>query len=127
MKVNDIYSTSVMLVTGAKDESEYKDIAVPLFNLVLSKCFNENNHLRRFKEKDALKEIPTVGSLNDEIPYEDEFATALKYGLAAELHIADADMDDGKHSIYLQMFANEVNKWAMKAVEESVVDVYAEY
>lgn len=127
MKVNDIYSTSVMLVTGAKDESEYKDIAVPLFNLVLSKCFNENNHLRRFKEKDELKEIPIVARLDDEVPYEDEFAAALKYGLAAELHIADADMDDGKHSIYLQMFANEVNKWAMKAIEESVVDVYAKY
>lgn len=127
MTVKEIYSTSVVLVTGAKDESEYKEIAVPLFNLVMSKCFNENNHLRLFKGKDALKEIPVVNSLEDEVVYEDEFASALKYGLAAELLIADADMDEGKHSIYMQMFANEVDKWASKAIEESVVDVYAEY
>lgn len=126
MTVNDIYKTSAVLATGATDVSEYSEIAVPLFNLVLGRCFNENNHLRTVKSKEVLKEVPQVEKLEDELPYEAEFATALRYGLAAEILIADSDMDEGKHSIYMQLFASEVNRLAMKAVEESVVDVYAE-
>lgn len=127
MTVNDIYKTSVVLTTGANDTSEYKEVAIPLFNLCLGRCFAENNQLRTVKGKEILKEIPQVASLDDDLPYEAEFATALRYGLAAEILIADSDMDEGKHSIYMQLFASEVNRLGMRAVEESVVDVYAEY
>ena len=127
MTVKDIYAASVVLRTGATDTSEYKEVAVTLFNMCLGRCFDENNHLRQIKEKEKLKEIPFVSQLEDGMPYETELATALKYGLAAEMLIADSDMDEGKHSIYMQMFASEINKLAMKAIEESVVDVYAEY
>lgn len=127
MTVNDIYKTSVVLATGTNDTGEYSEVAVALFNLCLGRCFKENNHLRTVKNKDVLKTAPQVNTLEEEMPYEEEFATALKYGLAAEILIADSDMDEGKHSIYMQIFSNEVNKLGMKAVEESVVDVYAEY
>ena len=127
MTVKDIYSASVVLATGANEADEYKEVAVTLFNMCIGKCFNENNHIRQINKKEKLEKVPFVGSLDDEMPYEDEFITALKYGLAAEIMIADGDMDEGKHSIYMQMFTSEVNKLGMQAVEESVVDVYAEY
>ena len=127
MTVNDIYTASVVLATGANEADEYEEVAVTLFNMCIGKCFDENNHIRQLNSKEKLKTVPFVKNLSDQMPYEDEFATALKYGLAAEILIADADMDEGKHSIYMQIFTSEVNKLAKKAVEESVVDVYAEY
>lgn len=125
MKVKDIYKASVMLVTAAADMEEYQEIALDMFNICLGRCFQENNHLREYKGKSKLENIPQVSSLDEDMPYEDEFATGLKYGLAAEIMIADADMDEGKHSAYMQLFTTEVNKWASKGIEESVEDVYA--
>ena len=127
MTVKEIYEASTVLATGANEAAEYEEIAVTLFNLCLGKIFNENNHIRQINKKEKLTKVPFVQNLSDEMPYEDEFITALKYGLAAEIMIADGDMDEGKHSIYMQMFTSEVNKLGMLAVEESVVDVYAEY
>ena len=127
MTVKDIFNTSVVLVTGESEAPEYEGVAVPLFNLCLGRCFKENNHLRMVKGKEKLDKPVYVKSLDEEVPYEEEFFTGLTYGLAAEIMTADSDMDEGKHSIYMQIFTDEVNKWGHVAIEESVVDVYAEY
>ena len=124
MTVKDIYKTSVILATGVNEPDEYKEIAVEMFNLCLGRCFKENNHLRTVKGKEKLKEPVQVKSLDEDLPYEIELATGLKYGLAAEIMTADSEIDEGRHTIYMQQFTDEVNKWGHIAVEESVVDVY---
>ena len=124
MTVKDIYKTSVILATGVNEPDEYKEIAVEMFNLCLGRCFKENNHLRTVKGKGKLKEPVQVKSLDEDLPYEIELATGLKYGLAAEIMTADSEIDEGRHTIYMQQFTDEVNKWGHIAVEESVVDVY---
>jgi len=112
---------------GSTDTMEYEEFAVTAFNMLMGDCFNENNHLRLIAGKEKLKTAPRIEKLTDALPCEEQLWAALPYGWAAKLLIASDDMDEGKHTIYLQMFNNSLNSLCNKAVEESVVDAYAEY
>ena len=124
--INRIFKETVHLC-GSTDNDEYMEFAVTTFNMLMADCFNENNHLRQINGKEKLKIPPRIENLDDELPCEEELRAILPYGWAAKLLIAFDDMDEGKHSIYLQMFNNNLQGICNKAVEESVVDVYAEY
>lgn len=124
--IEELFKETVHLC-GSTDMDEYMDFSITTFNMLMVDCFNENNHMRLINGKEKLNTAPRIENLSEQLPCEEQLRAALPYGWAAKLLIASDDMDEGKHTIYLQMFNNSLASLTNKAVEESVEDVYAEY
>ena len=107
MKVSEFLNRSLSLTMTSKDESEeYKEFAVDIFNILLGECFANNNQMREHKGKEKLSSVPVVNGLDEECPYEEEYNTALIYGMAGKLLIADSNLKLGP--VYQARYEDEL-------------------
>ena len=73
---------------------------VPHINVLIAELFAENNHLRRFKDKDVLYDIPVITDLDEKLFYENEMLyNVMPKGLAARFL---QDEDDRSRYTMLQ-------------------------
>ena len=89
---------------------------------ILPELLETENGLRRAAGREELEQAPLLGSLEEQIPYDERLLRgALPYGLAAKLVYDDGDM--GKVGYFQQLYVNAVNSFA-QLIPEQVVDVY---
>ena len=85
MKVKEIYENALALnISRMEEEEDMEFFAIKLFNILLAETRAYNNQMRIYKGKKPLDAVK-VTSLEDEMPYEDEFYAPLSYGLASKL------------------------------------------
>lgn len=93
-------------MTSREESEEYKAFAVDIFNILLGECFEYNNQMREHKGKEKLISVPVVNALTEESPYEEEYNTALVYGMAGKLLIADSNLKLGP--VYQARYEDEL-------------------
>ncbi len=91
MTVNDIYTAALALLGEfPEQDSESVTVMISLLNTLIADCFDINNTIRIYKEKEKLDDIPFIESLDDEVVYEPELCRdGLVYGLASLLILED--------------------------------------
>ncbi len=91
MTVNDIYTAALALLGEfPEQDSESVTVMISLLNTLIADCFDINNTIRIYKEKEKLDDIPFIESLDDEVVYETELCRdGLVYGLASLLILED--------------------------------------
>ena len=86
------------------DRENREDFAKEMIDLVLAELWDINNRLRLSNGVPALEEIPSVGSFEDEIPYENEIVRRdLILGLVCRL--AADEEDRSLHNFYSAEYA----------------------
>lgn len=114
-------NTLALLIVPERDAADYKSVAVPMINVVLSELFAVNNTVRIARGKPELSEIPTIASLSDEADIEPYVVyKAMLYGVASRL-IADDDLQRAVyfHNLYAAGAAD-----CCRAVNSGIIDVY---
>lgn len=107
MTIEQIYEGALALSLSKISENlDTKDFVLPIFNILMGECAACNNAIRKSKglEKQKLTEVK---AFSEENPMEAELDTALKYGLAAKILIADYDFELG--NVYYQRYIDEVS------------------
>lgn len=90
------------------DTAGYLELAPEFINLVLAETFEVNNRLMLAKGGAELDAIPSVSTLDEEIPYDEALSRlALPLGLVCRLY-ADED-NNAMLSLYKQEYALAVN------------------
>ena len=110
MTVNDLFLNALPIFaeTDASD-SDYQALAIPHTNMCLAETFEVNNRMRMRAGLDPFTKIPSVSSMDDEIPYEEKLVRlALPYGLAEKLYFDEEN--DGRLSMFKQEYANRVEQ-----------------
>ena len=123
MTANEVHEAALaLLFENRATAGDYNTFALPLFNLLLPELLETENGLRRAAGREELEQAPLLGSLEEQIPYDERLLRgALPYGLAAKLVYDDGDM--GKVGYFPQLYVNAVNSFA-QLIPEQVVDVY---
>ncbi|MEG1050183.1 MAG: hypothetical protein RSE24_06545, partial [Oscillospiraceae bacterium] len=121
MTYKDLLLGAVILC-GTPDLDDYAEYISAVLHLQMEELFKKNNFLRQHKGVEALSKVPDTLDITANFAYEDELSPAFKYGLASKLIMADRDMDEGLHGIYLNMYNDSLSA-AMPLVEEGVVNV----
>ena len=79
-------SALALMYCNEEDSGEYAGMALPVLNLLIAETFAINNSLREAAGLDPLVSIPSINSLNDEIPCQERILRiVLPYGLAGAL------------------------------------------
>lgn len=111
-----------LLGTTSTLSPDYSQYALPLINLLIAETFDVNNTIRLYKQKEELAEIPSISTLEDTMPTEEELnRSAFIYGLCSKLLLNDDDM--ARVSYFQNMCASEIDA-AVKGVPRGVIDVY---
>ena len=111
MTANELFQAASALYgeTDTTDEDN-RALAVPQINMLLAETHEVNNRMREQAGKEVLKDIPSIATLDEEIPYETKLVRlALPYGLAAMLYFGEED-NDGRLSMFKQEYAERVNQ-----------------
>ena len=92
MLIKEIYENALALnIARMDDDEELEFFGIKLFNILLHETKACNNCIRIHKGLEKLEEVPTVISLSDEMPYEEELYAPLSYGLASKLMAAQEE------------------------------------
>lgn len=114
---NLFYSALALL---QEDAERYEEYYLSVLNTLLSETYEINQHLRRSKGLNVLKDIPVLDMDGDEIPYEEELVrSALPYGLASRISLDDNDVSKCQflHNVYA-ININALNKGYATAVAD---------
>lgn len=121
MTIEEIYQLSLAFINASRDDNYYKQMVIPLINVIAVECFNKNNLLRIDSGKPALQAIPIIKKITDSLDYEEILEMAvIPYGLAGGLIIFD---NPSMATMYKNKYVYELNT-TTKAVFTSVDDYY---
>ena len=123
MTGREIYENALALLF--EDEAtagDYNTFALPLLNMLLPELLGVNNQLRIVRGKMPIQEAPSLESLEDTLPYEEELCrSALPFGLACRLVYDDNDLQ--KVAYFNAAYVNAVNALSQTQAQP-VEDVY---
>jgi len=109
MTLNEAYQVALSLddTTTTQDDSLRPHI-VNWTNLFLVETFRNENAIREYYGRPLLKAMPSVSSMTDSVPYDDELVrSGLPFFLASQ--VAKTDADNAWASRYYDMYMNAIN------------------
>lgn len=120
MTVRDVYESALSLLGEfPEQESDEEKKALSLLNTLLADCFDVNNTLRVYGEKEILRDIPYKEGLEDTLEYEESLCRdALPYGLAALIILEDDANRAGFFDFRYQQKKLQYNKLENVALNE---------
>lgn len=124
MTGKEIYYAALALTGEPKSsETDYDtDVVVGQINVMMPEIHEVNQALRKKAGEVMLTEIPSIQSLEEDIPLAPVLArTVIPYGLAAKLLINDDELS--KAAYYNGMFTNTLNQFD-SAELDMMVDLY---
>ena len=72
MTANEVHEAALaLLFENRATAGDYNTFALPLFNLLLPELLETENGLRRAAGREELEQAPLLGSLEEEIPYDE--------------------------------------------------------
>lgn len=124
MTGKEIYYAALALIGEPKSsETDYDtDVVVGQINVMMPEIHEINQSLRKKAGEVILTEIPSIQSLEEDIPLVPVLArTVVPYGLAAKLLINDDELS--KAAYYNGMYTNTMNQFDVAELD-MMVDLY---
>lgn len=123
MTVQDVYErASALLFEVPGEDTDFRDNALTLINILAAEAFPYENSIRRSKGETELEKPPRFELMIDEIPFSDDICMiALPYGLAS--FFVQDDNDAYRAHDYRGRYINALRE-AAKATEETITDAY---
>lgn len=124
MTVNDIMK-GALAICGEGAPAPYLSVfGVPWANLLMADSFEIEQNIRRAKGCPLLERLPVLGSLSDEVPYDEKLVSAaFVFGFASLIADAGSDRELGAELRARYMLAAQN---AAKAYEHAISDCYGE-
>lgn len=108
MTGNELLKQALALMAET-DVEDYRELALPYINLMLAELFDANNRMLRHAGQPELSEIPTLPSLEAQLPYMERLQRlAMPYGLVSRLYFDEED--NPRLSMFNEEYANRVNE-----------------
>ena len=126
MVVNEAYKIALSLDdTTTEQDDSLRPHMVQYTNLFLVETFRNENAIRKMNHRPLLRAIPSVSSVNDSIPYDDEMVrSGLPFFIASQ--VAKSDADNAWASRYYDMYMNAVNA-VTPFIDEPNIDVWGKH
>lgn len=123
MTVQDVYErASALLFETPGEDTDFRDNALTLINILAAEAFPYENSIRRSKGETELEKPPRFELMIDDIPFSDDICmVALPYGLAS--FFVQDDNDAYRAHDYRSRYVNALRE-AAKATEETITDAY---
>jgi hypothetical protein len=126
MTVNEAYKIALSLDdTTTEQDDSLRPHMVHYTNLFLVETFRNENAIRKMNHRPLLRAIPSVSSIGDSIPYDDEMVrSGLPFFIASQ--VAKSDADNSWASRYYDMYMNAVNA-VTPFIDEPNIDVWGKH
>lgn len=126
MTVNEAYKIALSLDdTTTEQDDSLRPHMVHYTNLFLVETFRNENAIRKMNRRPLLRAIPSVSSVNDSIPYDDEMVrSGLPFFIASQ--VAKSDADNAWASRYYEMYINAVRD-VTPFIDEPNIDVWGKH
>lgn len=126
MTVNEAYKIALSLDDTTTDQDDsLRPHMVNYTNLFLVETFRNENAIRKTNHRPLLRAIPSVSSISDSIPYDDEMVrSGLPFFIASQ--VAKSDADNAWASRYYEMYINAVRD-VTPFIDEPNIDVWGKH
>ena len=121
MTVRECFEEAMgFLPENPEENPEIKKFAVNWCNFLLSETFRNENFYREANKIEKLAEIPKLGKIEDEIPYNEELVkTAFPYGMAKFIFRENGDISGSREFYQLYVIAlSEATPVVLREVED---------